>query len=134
MACVLQRVPVIERSDCITLFSQPGARGLRCSPLLDMWRHNLSPGLWETESDIDTPFWTVPSISSECSKSVWCLYSGQNFWYLLLVNLKLKHVRCYKIFHSLFIWKVKVGNRNCIYSHVERIDGFIFDSMCQTAI
>nr|XP_022338381.1 meiotic recombination protein REC8 homolog [Crassostrea virginica] len=67
--CKPLRVPVIERSDCITLFSQPGARGLRCSPLLDMWRHNLSPGLWETESDIDTPFWTVPSISRDETSS-----------------------------------------------------------------
>ncbi|XP_062602378.1 meiotic recombination protein REC8 homolog, partial [Saccostrea cucullata] len=58
-------VPVIGRSDCATLFNQPGSKCLRLSPLIDLWRRNLRPGVLETESDVETPFWTVPSISRD---------------------------------------------------------------------
>lgn len=61
--CKPLRVPIIEKSDCTTLFNQPGSRGLRCGPLLTMWQHSLNLGLWETQSDVETPFWTVPTIS-----------------------------------------------------------------------
>uniref|UniRef100_A0A8W8IXM2 SAP domain-containing protein n=1 Tax=Magallana gigas TaxID=29159 RepID=A0A8W8IXM2_MAGGI len=59
-----KRVPIIKKSDCTTLFNQPGSRGLRCGPLLTMWQQNLNLGLWETQSDVETPFWTVPTIST----------------------------------------------------------------------
>ncbi|XP_061171931.1 meiotic recombination protein REC8 homolog isoform X2 [Saccostrea echinata] len=62
-------VPVIGRSDCATLFNQPGSKCLRLSPLIDLWRCNLRPGVLETESDIETPFWTVPSIFNESTRS-----------------------------------------------------------------
>ncbi|XP_056004784.1 meiotic recombination protein REC8 homolog [Ostrea edulis] len=65
--CKPFRVPTIEQSDYSTLLNQPGRRGLRLSPLVDIWRHNIKPGLWETDTDIDTPFWTVPSISRDDS-------------------------------------------------------------------
>lgn len=61
--CKPLRVPIIEKSDCTTLFNQSGSRGLRCGPLLTMWQHSLNLGLWETQSDVETPFWTVPTIS-----------------------------------------------------------------------
>lgn len=63
--CKPLRVPIIKKSDCTTLFNQPGSRGLRCGPLLTMWQQNLNLGLWETQSDVETPFWTVPTISRD---------------------------------------------------------------------